>query len=202
MHIRTALQPAGKEAGSPLSGRSIAIAETRRIFTEKRQIMKAHIKQKKLMLLLAVPTILTVLCYGCIFFCFAKLGGLPLDFSQDYRTVQGIENIVFLNKRGCYKRCFWGLKKTDDTVPADMPHVSDESEDRLQDLIEIEHTLIQSVYSPNQDYILYCEIDYNHYNSGLTDDEYSYYKVYEMETGKVITVFQGYKNWYNLVWTE
>ncbi|EOS43071.1 hypothetical protein C809_03966 [Lachnospiraceae bacterium MD335] len=166
--------------------------------------MKSHTKRKKLKILLVIPIILMELFYGCILYYFALLSGVPLDFSQDYRKIQGIENVVFWRNwdKQCYRRCFWGLQKTDDTVSEDKAYVSDASRDRLRDLVEIEHALQQSVYSPNQDYILYCEIDNDYNHSGTTDDEYCYYKVYEMETGKVITVFQGYKNWYNLVWTE
>ncbi len=166
--------------------------------------MKSHTKRKKLILLIVVPIILQALLYGGVFYYFALLAERPLDFSQDYRAVQGIENVVFWRdwNEQCYRRCFWGLQKTDDTIPTDKPYVSDASWDRLRDLVEIEHTLHQSIYSPNQDYILYCEIDYDFNHSGTTDDEYCYYKVYEMETGKIIPVFQGYRQWYSLLWTE
>lgn len=95
-----------------------------------------------------------------------------------------------------YKRCFWGLRKISDTQVdhTDICQAGAESDDsiiELQNLIKTEHTIDQSIYSPDKKYILYCEIKYGH--QGITDDEYCYYRVYEIETGKMITLYQGYR---------
>ena len=40
----------------------------------------------------------------------------PLDFSQDYKEIPGVENIVFQpngRRNQFYKRTFWGLERTD-----------------------------------------------------------------------------------------
>lgn len=133
--------------------------------------------------------------------------GRRLDFSQDYRNIQGVENIT-LEQNGWhdfYKRCFWGLRRINDTQVdhTDICQSGSESDDsiiELQNLIKTEYAIRQSIYSPDKKYILYCEIKYGH--QGITDDEYCYYRVYEMETGKIITLYQGYREWYNLSWTD
>lgn len=133
--------------------------------------------------------------------------GRRLDFSQDYRNIQGVENIT-LERNGWhdfYKRCFWGLRRIDDTLidHTDICQAGAESDDsiiELQNLIKTEYAIRQSIYSPDKKYILYCEIKYGH--QGITDDEYCYYRVYEIETGKIITLYQGYREWYNLSWAD
>lgn len=133
--------------------------------------------------------------------------GRRLDFSQDYRNIQGVENIT-LERNGWhdfYKRCFWGLRRINDTqvdhtVICQSGSESDDSIIELQNLIKTEYAIRQSIYSPDKKYILYCEIKYGH--QGITDDEYCYYRVYEIETGKIFTLYQGYREWYNLSWTD
>lgn len=133
--------------------------------------------------------------------------GRRLDFSQDYRNIQGVENIT-LEQNGWhdfYKRCFWGLRRINDTQVdhTDICQSGSESDDsiiELQNLIKTEYAIRQSIYSPDKKYILYCEIKYGH--QGITDDEYCYYRVYEIETGKIFTLYQGYREWYNLSWTD
>ncbi len=130
----------------------------------------------------------------------------PLDFSQEYRNIQDVDHIV-LERNGWgqyYKRCFWGLKETKD-FQVDNPNnvcESDASIDALLNLIDTNNKIRQSIYSPNKEYILYCEIQYQYKNTGLTDDEYCYYKVYELKSGIIITIYQGYREWYNLYWLE
>lgn len=137
-----------------------------------------------------------------VFYCFAPF--LPLDFSQDYLKVQGIEDIVF-EKNGqeqFYKRCLWGLKKigTIQSNHQEQYSESDGSIDELMNYIDTDYEIRRSIYSPDKKYILYCEIEYDYSNSGMTDDEYCYYRVYEIETGKIITIYQAYRGWYYLYW--
>lgn len=127
---------------------------------------------------------------------------LPIDFSQDYRRIQGAENIVFCSnyEKNYYKRCFWGLKRIEN-LKAELPdtgHESDASINELSNLIHTKNTIRQSVYSPDRKYILFCELEYRH---TVTDDEDCYYRVYEIETGRITTIYQAHKEWYNLHWT-
>lgn len=132
----------------------------------------------------------------------------PVDISQDYRKVQGIENVILRSRWGdkdhngqCYKRVFWGLQRIEDTQTdySEICWESDGSKHELLDCIDTDNSIWRSVYSPDKKYILYCEIEHK---SGVTDDEYCYYRVYEIETGKIITIYQAYKEWYNLAWLD
>lgn len=127
----------------------------------------------------------------------------PLDFSQDYKEIPGVENIVFQpngRQNQFYKRTFWGLERTD--APATPISSEDDAVweiDAFKDLAE-SISVRQAIFSPDGNYILYCELEYNYTNSGLTDDEYCYYKVFDITTGEVIQIYGGYKEWYNLAW--
>ena len=131
---------------------------------------------------------------------------LPIDISQDYKNVQNVENIIFKQnwKQQCYKRCFWGLEKIEypQSNSSEILCESDDSIYELQDYIETDNEIRQSIYSPDKKYILYCEIEYDYNHSGITDDEYCYYRVYETETDTVVTIYQAYKEWYNLPWVD
>lgn len=130
-----------------------------------------------------------------------------LYFSQNYRSIQGVENITleWNGQRYLYKRCFWGLKKIGDSW-ANHPDTckqcseSDASINELKNFISTDNFIRQSIYSPDKKYILYSEIEYR--DTGVSDDEYCYYRVYEVETGKIITLYQAYREWYNLSWSN
>ncbi len=158
-------------------------------------------KRSGIFILFAAVFILAGIWYGL--YRLADLF-LPLDFSQEYRQVEGYEGIIFeQNGWGkCFHRCFWGLKNIEN-VQAEALDSSRKEDSSIQELtgrIDTEHTIEQSVYSPDGNYILYCEIAYNYTHSGMTDDEYCYYRVYERKSGRIITVYQGYREWYRMVW--
>ncbi len=129
---------------------------------------------------------------------------LPLDLSQDYRSIPGHENIIF-ERNGWYqyyKRNIWGLKKTGRlrNIESNNSHESDQSREVLISLNVTDNWIRQAVYSPDRQYILYCEIIYDYKHSETTDDEYCYYKVYDIKNGNSVTLYQGYREWYNLFW--
>jgi len=131
---------------------------------------------------------------------------IPLDFSQNYRKIAGVENIVF-QRNGWgdyYKRCFWGLKRTE--VPEIFVEYKTDTRvsqiNELLDVIDVDNYIRQAVLSPDEQYILFCEIEYNFKKTGVTDDEYCYYRVCEVKTGDIITIYHAYKEWYNLNWSE
>lgn len=162
--------------------------------------MKARIKFSKCIMIFA-----GLFIFGWILYSLAKFF-LPFDISQDYRKVQGIENIVLRRSWGqqYYKRCFWGLKRVEDpqTDYLEICWESDASMYELLDCIDTDNEIRQSVYSPDKKYILYCEIEYDCNKTGITDDEYCYYRVYEIETDKIITIYQAYKEWYDFAWLD
>ncbi len=58
----------------------------------------------------------------------------------------------------------------------------------------------QAIYSPEGNYILYCEIEWGARGTELTDDEHCYYRVYNMATGEIVTIYDAYREWYELYW--
>ncbi len=135
---------------------------------------------------------------------------LKLDFSQEYRNINGIDGVVF-RKNGqdkYYARCFWGLRKID------APDEFTEWDGRVGVLSEIdkfkkyvdEHDIWvnQAVVSPDGKYILYDEIKFGYRGgagwSGLTDDELCYYRVFEIDTGEIFTIYSAYQEWYQFDW--
>ena len=154
---------------------------------------------KNIIIFTGLIILISLLYHGSRFF-------LRIDFSQNYRKIHGIENIIF-ERNGWhqyYKRCLWGLRKVESaqTGHFDMSYESDASIYELSYLIDTDNTRYQSIYSPDKKYILYCEIESGYKNTGVTDDEYCYYRVYETETGKIITIYQAYREWYHLYWID
>ena len=129
---------------------------------------------------------------------------LGLDFSPDYHKIEGVENIVFHSNWGnhLYQRCFWGLRKAGDTIEFKDQNESERMQmiSELKRYVHSENSIRQAVASPDGKYILYCEIEYNYYKTDITDDEYCYYRVYEIETGDIVTIYKGYRQWYDLDW--
>lgn len=156
---------------------------------------KKHFKH--IVILAGLIILLWLLYWGAKFF-------FRLDFSQDYVKVQGVENIIF-ERNGwgkCYKRCFWGLKQVKN-FKVNIPNNLHESDSSKYDLvINTDNLVRQSIYSPDKKYILYSEIQSNYKKTGVTDDEYCYYRIYEITTGKIITIYQAYREWYNLFWID
>lgn len=129
----------------------------------------------------------------CAFFVlqFTVIGDyLHFDFTQDYRKIDSVEKIIFTNNwtKKSYCRSFWGLQEC---KTGNQDSFKDEWFDENR-----------TVYSPDGKYFLYVEVEYNYYNSTLTDDEYCYYKVKDLETGEEVTVYQGYRQWYAFHWEK
>lgn len=127
--------------------------------------------------------------------------GYPLCFSQEYRKIEDVENIVFRRwQDNYYRRFFWGLGTV--KVPENLSRneVGTEEIEVLEDVIGEKNEISQAIYSPDGNYILYCEIELGTRDIGLTDDEHCYYRVYNKNTGEVITVYDAYREWYDLYW--
>lgn len=66
--------------------------------------------------------------------------------------------------------------------------------------IDCENDISQAIGFPDGRYILYCEIVHNYYKTDMSDDEYCYYRVYDIETGTIVTIYAGYRQWFDLDW--
>ncbi len=151
-----------------------------------------------------------------------------LDFSQDYRAVDGIGQVVFRDnsRKTAYKRCFWGLKQEADAEgleegnepspegiyasPSGQLRAWTDNKSRKlyvsnMDASEIkefdtDYSVGQIVFSPDDRYLLYKEVEYGIHGGYSTDEEYVYFKVLDLGTGSVVTVFQGYRQFFQVSW--
>lgn len=162
--------------------------------------------RKKLILAVTGLSMAAILIAAAGIWCFWTIAGiiLPLDLSQDYRSIPGIENIVFCTyvDNTAYKRCFWGLRRAEPQQEYEVAkngEVVPEAE-ALAETFEGKRELQQAVLSPDGNYILYKEILYDYTHSKMTDDEYCYYRVYDRRTGEITTIFQGYRKHYKIGW--
>lgn len=132
------------------------------------------------------------------------LSRFHLYFSQNYRSIDGYENIVFKDLRNeqCFHLCAWGLIKTENVVGFEEHRNLDITSNEYRLIVENtnarECDIWQVVPSPDGKYILYVERIYN--GLGVTDEEDVYYKVYSIEDDKSITVFYGYKQFLRVDW--
>ena len=130
------------------------------------------------------------------------LSQFHFDFSQDYRSIDRYENIFFKDSQSdqCFRLCAWGLIRTvsysgfqEHRETIDIPY------DEYQSLVENAdgEYIWQAVSSPDGRYILYvvrvC-------SSGITDDEYVYYKVYSVSDGTSTTIYSGYRQFLQVDW--
>lgn len=130
------------------------------------------------------------------------LSQFHIDFSQEYRTIDGYEKIVFKDSWSgqCYRLCIWGLAITE--------NISGFEDHRDPDTSSYEYQLLtakanaegiwQIVPSPDGKYILYVERIYR--GTGITDDEDVYYKVYSIEDNTNTTIYSGYRKFLLVDW--
>ena len=144
-------------------------------------------------------TIVSVVFLGILLY----LSQFHLDLSQDYRRVDGYENIVFKDPGSdqCFRLCAWGLVKTEDAVGF-VDHLNpDQSSYEYQLLIKKTdaENIWQVVPSPDGKYILYAEnIDVG---QGFSTDEVKvYYRVYSIEDGTSTTIYSGYRQYLLVDW--
>ena len=131
------------------------------------------------------------------------LSQFHFDFSQDYRSIDGYENIVFKDSKSdqCFRLCAWGLIRTESyTDFQDHLEIIGISNDEYQLLVENTgaENIWQVVSSPDGRYILYVERIYS--GSGITDDEDVYYKVYSVDDGTSTTIYSGYRQFLLVDW--
>lgn len=137
-----------------------------------------------------------------VFLIFCAKMFFYIDLSQDYREIEEVENIIFYSHEQLYKRSFWGLQSIDEQT---RPRERDKEEQKalleeLKQMIDCENTVDIAISSTDERYILYREIHYNYYKSDMTDDEYCYYRIYDNDTQRIITIYKGYRQWFNLDW--
>lgn len=142
--------------------------------------------------------IIIITLWGIILY----LSQFHLDFSQNYRSIDGYENIVFKDFRNnqCFHLCTWGLIKTENIVEFEKHQNIDRASYEYQLLVTKANAqyVSQIVPSPDGKYILYVENIYR--GTGVTDDEDVYYKVYSIDDDTSTTIFSGFKQFLLVDW--
>ena len=154
-------------------------------------------KMKRKIVIISVIVIILIVLLSTIL-CLSQF---HFDFSQDYRSIEGYENIYFKDSwsKQCYRLCSWGLVKTEDVAGFEDHRDLDTSSFEYKLLIEKAGAewIEQIVPSPNGKYILYVERIYR--GTGTTDDDV-YYKVYSIEDDKIITIYYGFRQFLLVDW--
>ena len=154
--------------------------------------MKRKIVIISVIVIILIVLLSTILC----------LSQFHFDFSQDYRSIEGYENIVFKDPQSnqYFRLCTWGLLKTGSPDGFEDHRDLDTSSFEYKLLIEKAGAewIEQIVPSPNGKYILYVERIYR--GTGITDDEDVYYKVYSIDDGTTTTIYSGYKQFLLVDW--
>ena len=158
---------------------------------------KSNLIKSRKTIVIGTATVLMILM-GMI----AYLSQFHIDFSQEYRTIDGYEKIVFKDSWSgqCYHLCTWGLTITENISGFEDHRDPDPSSYEYQLLTEKANAegIWQMVPSPDGKYILYVERIYR--GTGITDDEDVYYKVYSIEDNTNTTIYSGYKKFLLVDW--
>ncbi len=154
-----------------------------------------------------------------------------LDFTQDYRQVDEIGQLRFWDRSGkVYIRYPFGLRpieKREDVPEQEKPalfwldtniyDVMDSgglvawydwrgskiflgsTDGEVRESFDVAYDAKKLAFSPDGRYLLVYEIDYR---GEITDDEYCYYRVIDLEDGIWYTVYAGYREWFRVYWEE
>ncbi len=158
--------------------------------------------KSKLKLLVFMGIIIGILMFIVTFFWKAECH--PYDFSQEYRQIEGYENIVFRDNgtEQDFCRSIWGLTVRNHS-DGFTEHRSIDKNSNAYKILE-EHTDLadtfvkQIVFSPDGNYILYVESVYR--GTGVTDDEDVYYRVYDIKNDTVVTIYSGHRAFLLVDW--
>ena len=158
-------------------------------------------KKRNLSIIVILSTLVILFVFLGSILCLSQF---HLDFSQDYRNVEGYENIVFKDSWSgqCFRLCTWGLIKTENDTEFEDHRNPDESSYEYRLLSEKTDAEMwqvdQIVSSPDGKYIMYVERVYR--GTGVTDDEDVYFKVYSIEDGTSTTIYSGYRQFLLVDW--
>lgn len=180
---------------------------------------------------LVLGVLFFVLVVDSLAFCGMKYV-FHLDFSQDYRQVDEIGQLRFWDRWGgkVYIRYSFGLRpieKREDVPEQERPtlfgldtdvyDVTDSGElaawydwkeskiflgsveGEVKESFDVKYDIEELAFSPEGRYLLVYEIDYR---GEITDDEYCYYRVIDLEDGAWYTIYSGYREWFRVYWEE
>ncbi|MBD5508348.1 MAG: hypothetical protein HDR05_09965 [Lachnospiraceae bacterium] len=153
---------------------------------------------------IGLPSLAVIGVAGLLLFPMVKMA-LHLDFSQEYRKIEGADRIRFRDNWSgkVYGRSFWGLRpvgQKKDEASGGYPENAKDSGLSIEQFSQYEVKQVE--LSPDGRYILYCEIAYGVNGGYSTDEEYCYYRVIDREDGEQYTIYSGYREWYQVYWED
>lgn len=180
---------------------------------------------------LVLGVLFFVLVVDGLVFCGMKYV-FHLDFTQDYRQVDEIGQLRFWDSwsEKVYIRYPFGLRpieKREDISEEEKPtlfwldtiiyDVADagglvawydwrerkiflgSADGEVRESFDVTYDAKKLAFSPDGRYLLVYEIDYR---GEITDDEYCYYRVIDLEDGARYTVYAGYREWFRVYWEK
>lgn len=76
------------------------------------------------------------------------------------------------------------------------------AEGEIQKRIDVMYHGEKLVFSPDENYLLFYEQQWNRSGSDMTDDEYCYYRVIDLEDGTLYTIYSAYREYWQVYWEE
>lgn len=76
------------------------------------------------------------------------------------------------------------------------------AEGEIQKRIDVLYHGEKLAFSPDEKLLLYYEQEWGWSGGGITDDEYCYYRVIDLQDGTQHTIYEGYREWFQVYWEE
>lgn len=76
------------------------------------------------------------------------------------------------------------------------------AEGEIQKKFDVMYHGEELAFSPDENYLLFYEQQWGWSGGYTTDDEYCYYRVIDLENGTQYTVYEGYREYWQVYWEE
>ena len=76
------------------------------------------------------------------------------------------------------------------------------AEGEIQKKFDVMYHGEELAFSPDENYLLFYEQQWGGAGGYTTDDEYCYYRVIDLEDGTQYTVYEGYREYWQVYWEE
>lgn len=76
------------------------------------------------------------------------------------------------------------------------------AEGEIQKRIDVMYQGVKLAFSPDENYLLFYEEQWGWSGGYMTDDDYCYFRVIDLEDGTQYTVYEGYREYWQVYWEE
>lgn len=76
------------------------------------------------------------------------------------------------------------------------------AEGEIQKRIDVMYHGEELAFSPDENYLLFYEQQWNWSGSDMTDDDYCYYRVIDLADGTQYTIYKAYREYWQVYWEE